>query len=152
MTYLIYIYCSSVPPSRIKLDIKIDSVEPLQMYAVCTVYNSNPVCMAKIVAERETIIGSERKSLNLTQPHRAWNSQYAVNLNVRQEDKGAFVKCVVKCEDFPDLDLTDTSMIVIPCKLKHTKQTRALHLEIKALRVLFRKNVESTSNYVAYGL
>ncbi|XP_060552904.1 uncharacterized protein LOC132714143 isoform X2 [Ruditapes philippinarum] len=97
------------------LEVKAVSDSPSQMYADCTVYGSNPACNAQIRAH-SGIIGSKRSSRNISQPHGAWNSVYAVNLNVSEEDNGKDVTCVVDCDEF-SVDLKDTVKILLPYKV-----------------------------------
>ncbi|XP_060572847.1 uncharacterized protein LOC132730819, partial [Ruditapes philippinarum] len=113
-------YCSSqeqvkflFPPSDIKLEIKFDSVDPLHMYAVCTLNNSNPVCRAYFTAASR-IIGSEMNSSNTSLLHCAWKTKYVVHLNVSKEDDGKEVTCAAFCADFQDMELRDTKTIKVP--------------------------------------
>ncbi|XP_060582632.1 uncharacterized protein LOC132739011 [Ruditapes philippinarum] len=118
-------YCSKpeqvnflFPPSDIKLEIKFDSVDPLHMYAVCTLNNSNPVCRANFTAASR-IIGSEKNSSNTSLPHGAWKTKYFVHLNVNKKDDGKDVTCAAVCADFQYLELRDTKTIKVPCKFIH---------------------------------
>ncbi|XP_060580377.1 uncharacterized protein LOC132737139 [Ruditapes philippinarum] len=98
------------PPTDVMLEVKGD--EDSQMYATCTVYGSNPVCNVQFKAPRG-IIGSEKSSENKSLPHGAWNYVYEVNLNVREENNGKDVTCMVECDEF-SVDLTDTVKILLP--------------------------------------
>ncbi|XP_060592393.1 uncharacterized protein LOC132747097 isoform X2 [Ruditapes philippinarum] len=101
------------PPSDIKLEIKYDSVDPLRMYAACTLNNSNPACRANFRAASE-VIGLERNSSNTSLPRGAWKTKYVVRLNVSKEDDGKDVTCAAECADFQDLELRDTKTIKVP--------------------------------------
>ncbi|XP_060580262.1 uncharacterized protein LOC132737046 [Ruditapes philippinarum] len=121
-------YCSQpkqvnfvFPPSDIKLEIKFDSVDPLHMYAVCTLNNSNPACTANFLAASISI-GSERNSINMSLPHGAWKTEYVVNLNVSKEDNGKDVTCAAECADFQDLELRDTKKIKLPWNKKQMSE------------------------------
>ncbi|XP_053408465.1 uncharacterized protein LOC123559672 [Mercenaria mercenaria] len=100
------------PPSTIKLEVKVEQKLPLEIYAVCTIYNSNPACGVNISAPNGVIV-SERYTNNLSQPHGAWNSEYAVNLNVSKDDKGEKIECTADCQNF-NVNLKDARSIVLP--------------------------------------
>ncbi|XP_060566474.1 uncharacterized protein LOC132725390 [Ruditapes philippinarum] len=102
-----------VPPSDIKLEIKFYSVDPLRMYAVCTLKNSNSVCRANFTASND-IIGSEKNSSSMCLPHGAWKTEYVINLNISQEDNGTYVTCAADCAYFKGLVLRDTKTIQLP--------------------------------------
>jgi hypothetical protein len=106
-----FLFCL-VPPTDVMLEVKVDADS--QMYAICTVYGSNPVCNVQFKAPRG-IIRSEKSSENISLPHGAWNYVYEVNLNVSEEDNGKDVTCKVECDEFP-VELTDTVKILLPCK------------------------------------
>ncbi|XP_053408480.1 uncharacterized protein LOC128559830 [Mercenaria mercenaria] len=95
------------PPSDIKLEVKAEQKLPLEIYAVCTIYKSNPACGVNISAPNGVIV-SERYTNNVSQPHGAWNSEYAVNLNVSKEDNGEKIECTADCQNFA-VDLKDAS-------------------------------------------
>ena len=104
----------SVPPSNVKIEVKFDEEEQYQMYAVCSVQESNPVCSVQFRGPRE-IIGIEKYSKNYSLPHGAWNTEYAVNLNVKKEDDGQDITCVVDCKEL-STDFAETVSIQLPCK------------------------------------
>ncbi|XP_053408429.1 uncharacterized protein LOC123559722 [Mercenaria mercenaria] len=100
------------PPEDIKLEVKVEQKLPLEIYAVCTIYNSNPECGVNISAPNGIIV-SERYTRNVSLPHGAWNSEYAVNLNVGKDDDGEKIKCTADCQKFA-VDLKDVHSIVLP--------------------------------------
>ncbi|XP_053408473.1 uncharacterized protein LOC128559826 [Mercenaria mercenaria] len=100
------------PPSDITLEVKID--EGLQMYALCSVLDSNPACVANFSAQNG-IIASERYNESVRQPLGAWNSKYAVNLNVRKDDNGKKIECSADCPNFTVV-LKSTVSITVPQK------------------------------------
>ncbi|XP_060597934.1 synaptogenesis protein syg-2-like [Ruditapes philippinarum] len=113
-------YCSKpeqvnflFPPSDIKLEINFDSLDPLRMYAVCTLNNSNPACTVNFTTA-DRIICSERNSSNIRLPNGAWKTKYFVRLDVNKEDDGKDVTCAAVCTHFQDLELRDTKTMKVP--------------------------------------
>ncbi|XP_053408421.1 uncharacterized protein LOC123559725 isoform X1 [Mercenaria mercenaria] len=102
------------PPTDIKLEVKVEQKRPLEIYAICTVYNSNPACRADISAPNGVIV-SERYTNNMSRAHGAWDSEYAVNLNVDKNDDGEKIKCAADCQKFA-VDLKDVHSIGLPQK------------------------------------
>ncbi|XP_053372784.1 uncharacterized protein LOC123559674 [Mercenaria mercenaria] len=100
------------PPADIKLAVKVEQKPPHQIYAVCTIYNSNPACAANISAPNGIIV-SERYTRNVSQPHGAWNSEYAVNLDINKDDNGEEIECTADCQHF-DVDLKVARSIILP--------------------------------------
>ncbi|XP_053408454.1 uncharacterized protein LOC123559675 [Mercenaria mercenaria] len=99
------------PPSKLNLQVRFEE-HSHEMYAVCTVYDSNPACEAKFSAS-SGIIASDRYNRNISRHHRAWDTEHAVNLNVSKNDNGEVISCKAYCQEFPD-DLKDTKIITLP--------------------------------------
>ncbi|XP_053408482.1 uncharacterized protein LOC123559702 isoform X2 [Mercenaria mercenaria] len=100
------------PPLSINLEVKVEQKLPLEIYAVCTIYNSNPACGANISASNGVIV-SERYTNNVNQHHGSWDSEHAVNLNVDKDDNGTKIECSADCQNFA-VNLNDARSIVLP--------------------------------------
>ncbi|XP_053408456.1 uncharacterized protein LOC128559824 isoform X2 [Mercenaria mercenaria] len=99
-------------PSVMALEVKVEQTLPLEIYAICTIYNSNPACGAHISAPNGVVV-SERYTNNVSQPHGAWNAEHAVNLNVSKEYNGEMIECIADCQIFA-VDLKDARSFVLP--------------------------------------
>ena len=83
----------TVPPAYITLEIKTETTTPPQIYAVCTLYDSNPIYQVWFTATNVDL-GPARYTRYYSIPHDAWEAEYAINLNVSEDnDKNKEVTC-----------------------------------------------------------